>query len=616
MITFFTDPYKDELIYSAIARYHYYVGNIDLRDTLDELLNTNTTVASLTLQCNLTALVNNLGDRYSEDDIINNNTIFPFYIPFLPEERRVEVLNNFKYDNGLGIFNKVGISAGGICKKDGIHYCPSCAKKDIEFVGEPYIHREHQLEGILVCPHDGERLKKYVIERTTLNKKSFIRLDEEKLDYSSLEKYKSNFQEKLLILAKGAYFLFQHDLSFINQKKLTDKYINILYKKGFATHMGYVRQRELHEAFIRFYGNEFLELLESNIDIDFKDNWLKGITRNKEKITHPIRHLLLIYFLCGDIKTFFHEFDGEFYPFGKGPWVCLNKASNHYKKNVITDLTIRVDQKTKNPCGTFTCNNCGFIYSRTGPDKYEMDKYKIGKIIEYGHQWEEKLKEYIQSNEYMIKEIAEKMGCSRQTIYRSMKKIKSNKQRGYKTNLENRKQIIVKYRECILKNKIKYKTRTELMNNYIKEFSYLRKYDKEWLYDNLPETNKTESVNYRVDWNSRDLELVKLLEDNYPRLLNSEIPTQISINYFIRELKIKESLFRNLNKLPKTKEYLGIVCETTREFQIRRCKKIIDVKKRNGESIRLWEIQRLGGVATKDFNFIKSELLEYIHKEE
>jgi hypothetical protein len=37
MLTFFTDPYKDELIYSAAARYHYYIGNIDYRDTLEEL---------------------------------------------------------------------------------------------------------------------------------------------------------------------------------------------------------------------------------------------------------------------------------------------------------------------------------------------------------------------------------------------------------------------------------------------------------------------------------------------------------------------------------------------------------------------------------------------------
>lgn len=36
MIDFFTDPYKDELIYSAIARYHFYSGNADFKDTIEE----------------------------------------------------------------------------------------------------------------------------------------------------------------------------------------------------------------------------------------------------------------------------------------------------------------------------------------------------------------------------------------------------------------------------------------------------------------------------------------------------------------------------------------------------------------------------------------------------
>ena len=36
MLPFFTNPYPDELMYSAIARYHFYSGNIDFKDTLEE----------------------------------------------------------------------------------------------------------------------------------------------------------------------------------------------------------------------------------------------------------------------------------------------------------------------------------------------------------------------------------------------------------------------------------------------------------------------------------------------------------------------------------------------------------------------------------------------------
>ncbi|WP_246168782.1 TniQ family protein [Paenibacillus antarcticus] len=37
--------------------------------------------------------------------------------------------------------------------KDGLYYCAECTKGDNERCGEPYIHREHQLQGINYCPH-------------------------------------------------------------------------------------------------------------------------------------------------------------------------------------------------------------------------------------------------------------------------------------------------------------------------------------------------------------------------------------------------------------------------------------------------------------------------------
>lgn len=44
MLPFFSDPYPDELLYSAFARYHFYSGNIDLKDTLMELFGKNSVV--------------------------------------------------------------------------------------------------------------------------------------------------------------------------------------------------------------------------------------------------------------------------------------------------------------------------------------------------------------------------------------------------------------------------------------------------------------------------------------------------------------------------------------------------------------------------------------------
>lgn len=65
MLFFFTDPYPDELLYSAFARYHFYSGNIDFKDTLKELFGKNTVIPSFEIGNYLYFLCNELGKEYT-----------------------------------------------------------------------------------------------------------------------------------------------------------------------------------------------------------------------------------------------------------------------------------------------------------------------------------------------------------------------------------------------------------------------------------------------------------------------------------------------------------------------------------------------------------------------
>lgn len=606
MITFFTDPYKDELIYSAVARYHHYIGNIDLKDTLEELFDTRTAIATVGIQCNLNTFVRKLGNGYSTDELISNNTIFPFYSPFIYKDRKKEVINTIKSDNGIGIYNRIGIVAGGICKKNGIYYCPLCAKKDIDEVGEPYIHREHQLEGVFLCPHHGEELKKYP-ESIDKSRVEFTRFDEDKIEFTSINNIKSEYYNILMKLSTGAYYLLKTNLGNIDKIKITQKYKECLFKRELAGVNGGIRQEKLYEEFIAFYGKDFLAFMESETDKDYEYNWLKVITRNSRRAVHPIRHLMLIYFLTQNIEKFFREFETEYMPFGEGPWFCLNKVCDNYKKRVVTDLKITADYKTREPVGTFTCQ-CGFVYSRKGPNKIEADQYKVGYIKEFGEVWKSKLKECFEKN-FIQKQITEIMGCDVGTV-RKYKDIISNNISMQKT-AEIDSQRLEEYKRCILDHKNDYPLRTQLRSVYNKEYTFLYKYDKQWLFENLPPATKSLNIVKVVDWNARDIELLNRLENKYFEIISREVPTRICLSTFKRELQLKDSYIKHLDKMPKSKEYLNSKSETIEEFQIRRCKKIIDSKFENDEQIRLWEIQRLGGVKDKDLKKIKNILEKY-----
>lgn len=611
MIHFFTDPYKDELIYSAVSRYHFYTGNIDYKDTIEECFGKRTIVPSLEIGSPIDQLAKNISGKYTADYLIKNHTILPYYIPFLPIQRRDEIIEKIKYKDCSGIYNEIGITAGSVCKKKGIYYCPICVKADVDNNGEAYIHREHQLQGIFLCPHHGELLKKYNIVKNDVSRLEFIRFEKQYLDFESETKIIKNY-DIMLKLSKDAYYLLKSNIMRIDKKAIMEKYKNLLNEKGLTTSGNRIKQRELYEEFIHYYGEALLNVMDSSIDNDDEYNWLRVITRDVKRTVHPVRHLLLINFLLGNIVEFFGDTRDNYNPFGKGPWPCLNKVSNHYKENVINDLKITDDYKTRLPVGTFSCN-CGFVYSRKGPDKESSDRYRIGRIKEFGWVWEHKLKAYLKENKYGLIELARLMSCDPKTILKFDFILGTNMFKNNSRYINDKKAAdetdkLNDYKNCILSNIASNPTatRTEIRSMCKKEYIFIYRNDKKWLYDKLPIQTKKINPRALVDWNNRDNELLFIIKNKYEELMNRDEPIRITKSIIGRELGIITALEKNIDKLPNTEKYLNEIIETVEEFQIRRCKKIIINKIDKNEPIKRWEIQRIAGIRSEAFEKIEA----------
>jgi hypothetical protein len=608
MIHFFTDPYKDELIYSAISRYHFYTGNIDFKDTLEECFGKRTIVPSLEIGSPVKTLAENIGGKYTADYLISKHTILPYYLPFQPSKGQKEIIEEVKNKDCSGIYNKLGIIAGSLFKTAGIYYCPNCAKKELEVYGEAFIHREHQLQGIFLCPKDGGLLKPYKVTKNDVSRLEFIRFEKKLLQLED-KADKIEHYEKLVALSKDAYYLLENELEGIGKETILKKYKNLLAERDLTTSGNCIKQRDFNDEFIYFYGEDFLKLMNSSIDKDNEYNWLKVITRNLKRAVHPVRHLLLINFLSKDIDEFFNDIKDKYNPFGKGPWPCLNKASDHYRRNVVKDLKITDDYKTRLPVGTFTCS-CGFVYSRKGPDKEPSDRYRAGRIKGFGSVWEDKLKAYLKENKYGLRELGRFMGCDPKTV----QKFQNNRSSNLDIQVTVEKDILSEYKEAIL-NMVKAKpaaTRTEIRAMCQKEYIYIYRKDKQWLLDNLTDTVKRINPKALVDWDKRDVELLTIVKNSYEELVKGEEVIRITNGSLGRTKGILTDLEKNLDKLPKTEEYLREITETVEEFQIRRCKKIIKNKMDKGEEIRLWEIQRIAAIRSQAFNCLKPILLSYI----
>ncbi len=104
-------------------------------------------------------------------------------------------------------------------------------------------------------------------------------------------------------------------------------------------------------------------------------------------------------------------------PFGEGPYICLNKAAEHYGESVIRSMKIK---KFKGQIkGIFECE-CGFSYSKLVPD-HIGDEKDYWKIERYGNVWINKVYEYKYVKKLSVPEISRRLDVSVGKIYYCLK---------------------------------------------------------------------------------------------------------------------------------------------------------------------------------------------------
>lgn len=500
--------------------------------------------------------------------------------------------------------------AGGICRKSGLYYCSQCVTEDIEKYGEPFIHREHQLQGIEYCAHHELKLKKYIKNPRLVSNCEYIRFDKRKMDMDLTSKTKHDEIAILQIkLAKMAYQLLQISINNFSRECIKLRYRTLFREHNLLTLRNTVRLKKLYKAFELKFPKGFLDKYECSLDINDSYNWLRIITRDVNRHVHPFRHILMIYFLNHDIESFFLVTPDQG-PYGLGPWPCLNKASIHYMQNVVNELRIKRDYYSKNPVGEFSCS-CGYVYVRKGTDKMNDDRYRKNSVKEYGEIWRTKVKN-LHKKGLSARKIAELLDESPATVRKYLLKGKKTK-----VNVsETQETLIERYRMELLEVMRQFPNynRTDLLTEFRKVYRFLSKYDKEWFNANVPAKKKMVQVK-SVDWNKRDEEYYEKIKKLYDELLVLDKPVRITRSIIGKKLDIFRGIQKDrVSKMPNTEKLLNKITESVQEFQIRRCKKIIDLLLRDGNPIYISQIK--GGTRWEHFKEIRVELEDYINSKQ
>ncbi|MCX7745573.1 MAG: TnsD family transposase [Clostridia bacterium] len=626
MLSFFPTPYPDELLYSVLARYHVRSGNISSKATMTELFRTSTITAVIDMPSGINALVGRLPSekRIKAYDLIMENTLFPYYTAFLPEVRISAVIAAMMGNKGGSIHTMTGIMASSISTPEYLRFCPICAKEDKAKYGEYYWHRLHQIPGVLLCPVHNTAILDSTVNLAMQNKHEFIAANEQNcINKTAITKYGDIDLERLLKLSKDIDWIIKYyDItrkSVTSNKGLRDSYISLLKEKGYATVNGRVYQENLISDFVKFYGCDYLEIVQSKVENE--TNWVSGIVRKHRKSFHPIRHLLLMRFLYNSVEEFFLK-SNKYQPFGKGPWPCLNAASEHYRKLVIKKINITHCCDTKFPVGTFECS-CGFAYSRRGYDATKDDLYKIGRIKNFGHIWEEKLRSLIEDKNLGLRETARQLAADPKTIKIYAEKlglktkwneINDRIHETIKINISestiDKNNTMLGYHRSAWISVIQVNpcaSKTELRKLAKANYAWLYRHDREWLNENSPKPKSILMNKGRVDWKERDALVLKKIKSVVKDILLAKgKPIRLSLSRIGKNSEQLGLLEKHLDKMPLTKAYIESVVEDDSDYRKRRVRWAVCELNNSGKEPKVWNVMRKAGIRSEYLSWIEN----------
>ncbi|MCD9186290.1 MAG: TnsD family transposase [Pyrinomonadaceae bacterium] len=612
MLGFFTDPFPDEILYSAAARYHHRAKNKRTSVTARDWFGEDAYRVVVDFPSHLDYLISALpkGHIYTADILIEKHTLFPFYVPFLPAGRAEKIREYLRSSvDGGAVYPLLGMLTSKITL-NALRYCPLCAEEDRQQYGEAYWHRVHQIPGVFACAkhklflNDGyahprsveDRNKHFVCAEEVINLSLIQPLDLTNADH------KVHFQ-----IAEDVEWLSKNNLNDLTLSDFNARYRYVLFNSRLLTFGGSLSLTKIKQKFTELFSAELLN--ETACLVKGKSTWIDRLFNNPDGTQHPVRHLLFLQFCNYSLEEFI-KLPTKIKPFGKPPFPCLNPAAEHFQQPVIEKVHITNKQKSDTEIsGTFYCE-CGFVYRKFGRDEKGKRRFEFDRVVQFGATWDNALKQIFEQGEPNLEEIAKKFGVVERTLLRQLVRLGlTNK---YETLMpkrlgkarmsfeeieEKRTAIREEWLKMLRENPKLSRSKLRWVNETV--HSWLYKNDRIWLQENYPKL-KTKQTKYKlVNWNDRDEETAPKIKDLADELKSLPgRPIFVSKTILYRRLKIA-NLLKRPQFVPKTIEALETYGETFEDYAIRRIDWGIEESVKKNKPINQFAFMKLTGVAPK-----------------
>jgi hypothetical protein len=511
-------------------------------------------------------------------------------------------------------------------------YCHLCVEVDRGAYGETFWHRSHHVPGVALCATHKTYLQETEVHlRYSRRRKAFISA-EAALRGAELRAGVERGDRMLELhatLANNAVWLLQHPKFAGYQANHRNHYVHLLYERDYCTYNGILDRRKLATDFISYFSRDFLQAMKCEVVVDGNENWLNRLVYTRDRAIHPIHHLLLLQFLDQNLGSFFSavgrdglesqkcEPAGRQKPqtippfveaaFGAAPWPCLNPASDHFQQCVVTVCEIGPTQlHPRRPRGTFRCE-CGFTYSRVGPDKTKADRLRLDRYVNYGECWENTLREGLESGE-KIKVISRRLHISPQTLLKQMFRLGLTTEQGQKTTVVDRRRLLAKtlQQRCAIRRRKFLELRrenpelgrSELQVAFNRDYAWFYKNDREWFKKHLPERRARAKKVAKSVWAERDgaLAAAVRMEADKIRALSGR-PVRITETLMAHNLEVGHVWSKRAHILPLTCQALREIAETWDQYAVRRVAWAASHFKSEGLSPPAWRVALYAGLS-------------------
>ncbi len=616
MIPCFPTPYPDELLYSVCARHTVRIGYNSGRSAVDALLGNTNAIAVPDLPSHLNHLIAALppGHELTVNRLIDRCTLFPFYGPFLPPDRHRRVRDDMRGDAGMAIHRRSGIMASTVAAPVALRYCPACTAEDRARHGEAYWRRVHQAPGVEVCPTHEAWLERGTPRLDGLGNRHRFIAAERVLPVGVPRRLDARepHRDDLLGLARDAGWLLCHAGDSPSPGDVFDRYRLLLGDRGYVTAGGRIRLAGLRGAISRRYG-DLLARLGCPLDAGVVEDWLARLMRPAPVAHHPLRHLLLIRFVGRDVASFFASLEEAAHPpFGRGPWPCLSRAGGHFGELRIGHPRIsHRRERDGRPLGVFTCPDCAFSYSRTGPDDSATDRLRIGRIRAFGAIWEGELRRLWRDPDVSLEELARRLGVDPRTAKRQADRLGLPfPPAGSRAERPERLAVVGNSSPTTAEITSRREAWRTLVCGRATEgttalraaapalYVWLYRHDRQWLRQHSPAAVGQRHPARRVDWARRDEGFERAVVRAARRLARSPgRPRWITQTALARACGRAALIRSHRGLLPRAAAALRSLAETREAFALRRIEWAVGRYADEGIFPHAWELVARAGIA-------------------